>query len=173
MRLAPDIDTAFLYLGQEAAEHLKQHREEGLPDYGPINKKAPLTICNEAADDVLKVYRIDKEASLPIREIGSDGYGLRSAVNVTADGGKFLWINTGLLMELKYGKVGNIKERSSLAAAGITNPDGVVDSRYHGEVVVPFKNDTGKDYSINISDRIVQMVFHLPVSSSRSGRGSD
>jgi dUTP pyrophosphatase len=66
---------------------------------------------------------------------------------------------TGLYLEFPDTAVGIIKDRSSLAARGITVMGGVIDSSYRGEIGVFLYNANDNYHRISAGERIAQIVF--------------
>ena len=71
-------------------------------------------------------------------------------------------IPLGFGLELPDGCVGFVFPRSSMAAKGLTCELPPIDSRYRGEVHAVITNNGNEDYTVNIGDRIGQLVI-LPV----------
>lgn len=71
-------------------------------------------------------------------------------------------IPTGLFMELPVGYEAQIRPRSGLAIKnGITvlNTPGTIDSDYRGEINVILVNLSNEPFTVNMGDRICQMVI--------------
>jgi dUTP pyrophosphatase len=93
---------------------------------------------------------------------GDAGADLRSAISVVIPAGKRFTVPTGVSIAMQAGVVGLVHPRSGLAAKnGITvlNAPGTVDSGYRGELSVTLLNTSDVDFSINVGDRIAQLVF--------------
>ena len=69
------------------------------------------------------------------------------------------WIPTGLHIEIPRGYVGIVKDRSSMAAAGVYTHAGVIDSGYRGEVKVYLENGTPIKYTVQPGQKIAQIVI--------------
>lgn len=69
-----------------------------------------------------------------------------------------------------------VKDRSSLAAAGVYTSAGVIDSGYRGEWKILMRNCSANDFVISRGDKIAQVlflpVFHLVVDEVESLRDS-
>lgn len=77
-------------------------------------------------------------------------------------------IHTGLAMEIPKGYFGAIFARSGMATKrGLrpTNCVGVIDSDYHGEIIVVLRNDSDSEQIISSGERIAQIVImpYIPV----------
>jgi dUTP pyrophosphatase len=98
---------------------------------------------------------------LPLRQpkAGDAGYDIRSNEKLELHPGEQCTICTGLHLEIPTGMVGILKDRSSMAQAGLRVSGGVIDSSYRGEIKVVLENRGHAPYMININDRIVQMVI--------------
>ncbi len=67
---------------------------------------------------------------------------------------------TGLALEIPFGYVGLIWDRSGLAAKnGLTNLGGVIDCGYRGEVAVTIYNTGSQPCLIKKGERIAQMII--------------
>jgi len=70
---------------------------------------------------------------------------------------------TGLRLAIPCGSVGIVKARSGLSIKhGIEIGAGVIDSGYRGEVAVKLYNLGGAPYTVNIGDRIAQLLI-MPI----------
>ncbi len=93
------------------------------------------------------------------------GWDLESVEDVIVPAQEFTpMIHTGVKVAIPEGYFGLIKERSSMAAKGIFVMGGVIDSGYHGEVLINLANIGGYDYEIRSGDRIAQLII-LPCSA--------
>lgn len=96
---------------------------------------------------------------------GDAGIDLRSVEKLMIRPKARALVGTGLHIAIPTGFMGLLKDRSGLASRfGIHTMAGVVDSNYRGEVKVVLLNTGGKDYIVNINDRIAQLII-LPVAS--------
>ena len=122
-------------------------------------------------NSIIDVKKLYSNAILPTRAHDDDaGYDLYafSSNDINTDRSviipalKSRKINTGVAMQIPNGYVGLVFARSGLGInKGITprNCVGVIDSNYRGEIIVSLHNDNpDKDVSINIGDRIAQIV---------------
>ena len=89
---------------------------------------------------------------------GDAGYDIRSNERVVLHPGEQGLIATGLHVEIPMGMVGILKDRSSFARAGLRVSGGVIDASYRGEIKVVIENRGFAPFTIDINDRIVQMV---------------
>jgi len=91
---------------------------------------------------------------------GSAGYDLRSVVDVILFPGFQEIIPTGFGFEIPNGFMGQIWDRSGLAAKyGVGKLAGIIDSDYRGEVKIVAINHGVDPYHINVGDRIAQLVL--------------
>ena len=88
-------------------------------------------------------------------DAGYDLYALEAAT--LAPGGRAL-IPTGLHIEISDGYVGLIKDRSSMAVAGIHTMAGVIDSSYRGELKILLLNTNPIDYVVKTGQKIAQLI---------------
>lgn len=93
---------------------------------------------------------------------GDAGADLRSSVSVTVPAMGRVLVPTGVSIALPDGFVGLVHPRSGLAHKhGITvlNTPGTVDAGYRGEIMVNLYNTTNQDFSIEVGDRIAQLLI--------------
>lgn len=119
----------------------------------------------------MRVYRNDKLRQLGIEfrapRPGDAGYDLFSIENYRVEPGKRVMVETGLHFEIPGGYVGLVKDRSSVAAAGLHTLAGVIDSAYRGELKILMVNLADEDIQIRARQKIAQLlvvpVFSAPV----------
>jgi dUTP pyrophosphatase len=90
-------------------------------------------------------------------------------------------VKTGIAMEVPFGFVGKIEDRSSMASKGLKTSGGIIDHGYTGEigVILTNQNITGTGYQIKKGDKIAQILINpialpeiIPVTElSESERG--
>ncbi len=68
-------------------------------------------------------------------------------------------METGLHLEIPIGYAGVVKDRSSVAAAGLHCLAGVIDSSYRGELKVLIVNLGQSAYTIQIGQKIAQLLL--------------
>lgn len=93
---------------------------------------------------------------------GDAGADLRSREAKLLPAGARETFATGISIAIPNGYVGLVHPRSGLAAKhGITvlNAPGTVDAGYRGEIAVTLLNTSNQDFSVEIGDRIAQIVF--------------
>lgn len=114
----------------------------------------------------MRVYQSEKLRKLnidfaPPRE-GDAGYDLFALADYWVEPGQRALVNTGLYLEIPPGFVGLVKDRSSMAAAGIHTLAGVIDSSYRGELKILLVNLGSNAYSISPGQKIAQLLV-VPV----------
>lgn len=95
-------------------------------------------------------------------EAGDAGADLRSTEAFTIAPGERQLVKTGISIALQDGFVGLVHPRSGLALKhGITvlNAPGTVDAGYRGEIMVTLLNTSNEDFTIEVGDRIAQLVI--------------
>lgn len=120
----------------------------------------------------VKIKLLSETATLP--EYATDGsLGMDLSANVSEPtlikAGERALIPLGFAMQIPDGWGAFVFPRSGLSfKSGITmcNCVGVIDTDYTGEVKVAVLNTSRTDYTINLGDRIAQMVF-LPVEKAK------
>ena len=91
------------------------------------------------------------------------GMDLYSSDTYSIAPGETVLVHTGISMEIPDGYFGAIYPRSGLATKRglrLANCVGVVDSDYRGEIMVALYNDSTETQSVELRDRIAQMVIH-------------
>ena len=116
----------------------------------------------------MRVYRNKKHRRLGIAfaqpRDGDAGYDLHAIESRQVAPGQRILVETGLHLEIPGGYVGVVKDRSSVAIAGLHTIAGVIDSAYRGEVKILLVNSTDAPIDIRAGQKIAQMLI-LPVSS--------
>jgi dUTP pyrophosphatase len=122
---------------------------------------------------------------IPSREsLGAAGYDLRASHEVIIEPNTASVIGTGIAIYIQDKNIAAcLFPRSGLAAKHsltLQNAVGLIDSDYQGELKVLLRNEGSKPYTVQVGDRIAQLVF-VPVihpmisvvsSFILSGRGS-
>jgi dUTP pyrophosphatase len=93
---------------------------------------------------------------------GDAGADLFAAENCEILPGKWLAVSTGLTAEIEIGYELQVRPRSGLAIKkGVTvlNAPGTIDAGYRGEIKVILINHGDSAFSIEIGDKIAQMVL--------------
>lgn len=111
----------------------------------------------------LPVLIVAQEGFLPsYAQPGDAGADLRSRISTLVPAHGRVLVPTGVSIALPDGYVGLVHPRSGLAHKhGITvlNAPGTVDAGYRGEIAVNLYNSTDEDFSIEVGDRIAQLVI--------------
>ena len=110
---------------------------------------------------VLKIKRLDKDAVLPTYEYFGDAacdlYALR---DVTLKTGERVQIETGIAMEIPYGNVGLIWDKSGLShKSGLKTLGGVIDAGYRGEIKIGMINLGSEPYAFKKGQKVAQMII--------------
>ena len=111
----------------------------------------------------MKIKLISQNAVVPT--YGSEraaGMDLYSADAYSIAPGETALVHTGISMEIPDGYFGAIYPRSGLATKRglrLANCVGVVDSDYRGEILVALHNDSDSTQTVDIHDRIAQLVI--------------
>lgn len=109
----------------------------------------------------MKIQYLHPEAKPPTKNPGDAGYDLTSVEEVTIPPMERRLVKTGLALAIPSGYYGHISDRSGLALKhGLHCLGKIVDSTYRGELGVILLNTDEKPYSVQIGDRIAQIIFH-------------
>ena len=115
----------------------------------------------------MKIKKLYEDSKLPTR--GSEQaagwdlycYGDAAAGPILIYPGQVAKIKTGIAVALEQGTAALILPRSGLATKrGLrpANTPGLIDSDYRGEVIVALRNDSNFPQTIEVGDRIAQMM---------------
>ncbi len=114
----------------------------------------------------MRVFRNEKLRALDIEftapRPGDAGYDRYAADSYRIAPQQRALVETGLHLEIPPGYVGLVKDRSSVASAGIHTLAGVIDSAYRGELKVLLVNLGERDYLIRSGQKIAQLLV-VPV----------
>jgi dUTP pyrophosphatase len=117
----------------------------------------------EALTDTLEITLVHPDAIAPQRvRAGDAGYDLRATERVSIPQEGTRLIGTGIAIALPDGVAGLVTPRSGLAVEhGITvlNAPGLIDPNYRGEIKVPLYNTGERRYTVEIGDRIAQLLL--------------
>ncbi len=67
-------------------------------------------------------------------------------------------VKTGVKVEIPFGFVGLLKDRSGLASLGLMTLGGVIDSGYRGEIKALLLNTGNETLKFKRGDRVVQLI---------------
>lgn len=111
---------------------------------------------------IVHVLKRHNDAKIPNRATsGAAGADLCSVDSLTIEPGKSALVSTGLAFQIPEGYEVQIRSRSGLAAKNqvfVLNSPGTIDADYRGEVKVILFNLSDTPFSIDVGDRIAQMV---------------
>ena len=114
----------------------------------------------------MRVYRNEKLRALALDilapRIGDAGYDIYAVAEYDVAPMQRVVVDTGLHLEIPTRCVGLVKDRSSVAAAGLHCLAGVIDSSYRGELKVLIVNLGHSSYRIQLGQRIAQLLL-VPV----------
>jgi len=115
------------------------------------------------ATDTLQISLLHPDAVAPARtRPGDAAYDLRSIERVRIAPGVRRLVRTGVAVAIPPGVAGLVTPRSGLALEhGITLPNapGLIDPNYRGEVKVILHNQGDKPVTIELHDRIAQLLL--------------
>lgn len=114
----------------------------------------------------VKIVLEDENAKLPTYAHDSDaGADVYSVDTITIDPGKTCLVSTGIRTEVPLGYEIQLRPRSGMSAKTpmrIANSPATIDANFRGVIKVIMHNTGNEPYTINIGDRIAQMVI-MPV----------
>jgi dUTP pyrophosphatase len=110
----------------------------------------------------MRVYLDPRLAELGLKPAapkpGDAGYDLYALDAATLPSWSRALIATGVYLEIPPGYVGLVKDRSSMALAGLHTMGGVIDSGYRGEIRIILLNTNDTDYVIRAGHKIAQII---------------
>jgi dUTP pyrophosphatase len=110
--------------------------------------------------DTLYVKKFESHAFMPRKgRQGDAGWDLSSAEDTIIPGKSWKLIDTGIGITVPNGTYGRIAPRSGVSTKGISVNAGVIDKTYTGRVKVLLINHGETDFSINVGDRIAQLLL--------------
>lgn len=89
---------------------------------------------------------------------GLDLYACMEAPMAIPPGAGIL-VTTGVAVAIPPGHVGLVRDRSSLAVAGLHTVAGVIDSDYRGEVMIAIRNAGASQATVDPGQRVAQMLI--------------
>ena len=155
-------------LQAHAPPALKQAEYPWDPDHPKSTLQSPWSAHPER-DTQPPLSLLQRDSTLRVQLIGgkpptrgSDkaaGFDLYSNEATTLASGQIAPIATGIKITPPAGTYARIAPRSGLSLKGISTTAGVVDCDYTGEVKVMLINQSKSPFTINIGDRIAQLVL--------------
>lgn len=107
--------------------------------------------------------KLDEGAKMPTRahhtDAGMDLYARDTQIVPAKESAIF---DTGVHIELPIGTVGMLKSKSGLNVKYGISSEGVIDVGYTGSIVAKLYNHSGRDYKVNVGDKITQLVI-MPI----------
>lgn len=113
-------------------------------------------------NNIIDVKILNTSNKIYKQTLFSAGYDIYANENVKINSHEYKLIKTGLYLQIQNGYEGQIRSRSGLAYKHgiiVLNSPGTIDSDYTGEIQVLLYNVSNESYTININDRIAQIVF--------------
>ncbi len=115
----------------------------------------------------VKIKILKSDIKLPsYAHPGDVGLDLYSLEDYCLKPGERRIFDLGFALEFPVGYAGIVKDKSSLAKAGLHTVGGVFDAGYRGEYNVGLINLSGEAYEIKAGDKIAQLLI-LPVTIAK------
>lgn len=112
------------------------------------------------SEPLFKVKLLNTKAKVPTKSYdGDSGWDLYSVFPYTLWHGSVTVVQTGIAIQPRKGWGWIVKDRSSMAIAGVFTHGGVGDNGYRGEISVSMTCEDPQ-YYINAGDKIAQIIFH-------------
>ena len=113
---------------------------------------------------------INEEYAKPVEpknaHVTDTGYDMFSIEHKIIEPGTTEMIKTGIAIQFPFGMGAEVRPRSGLAykhGIMVTNSPGTIDNEYRNEIRVLLYNSSDEAYTINIHDKIAQLVFEHTV----------
>lgn len=104
--------------------------------------------------------KLDDGAFMPQRAHEQDaGYDLRTPICVTIPADDFVWINTGVHIQLPPGKCAVVISKSGLYLKHNISSTGLIDEGFTGTIIVGLRNQGTADYTFTRGDKISQFFI--------------
>lgn len=103
---------------------------------------------------------------------GDAGLDLYSREHKTLMPGEHHIFFLGFAMEFPAGYAGIVKDKGSIARAGLHTMGGVYDAGYRGEYNIHLVNLSAESYTVEKGDKVAQLVI-LPVANARIEKGEE
>ncbi|MFA5023210.1 MAG: dUTP diphosphatase [Candidatus Paceibacterota bacterium] len=109
----------------------------------------------------IKIKKLDPEAKIPnYAHHGDAGMDFFALEEIILKPGERTKIKTGVAMEIPFGYVGLLWDKSGLSTSqGLKTLAGVVDAGYRGEVQIGMINLSAETYTIKKHDKVAQMLI--------------
>lgn len=103
---------------------------------------------------------LDEGAVMPERAHDTDaGLDFKAPTDVVVPAHGYVFIDTGVHVELPWGTRGHICSKSGLNRYHGLTADGTVDEGYTGTVGITVHNDDDSDYEFKRGDKVAQLVI--------------
>jgi dUTP pyrophosphatase len=108
----------------------------------------------------LYIKKCKENARIPTRAHHDDaGIDLYACGDHTIEKGQTLLIPVGVAMEIEFGHVGLIWDKSSIGKKSIKTLGGVIDAGYRGEIGVMIHNLSDTAYTFEHGHKVAQMLI--------------
>lgn len=110
--------------------------------------------------------KVQENATIPQRATsGSAGYDLSACEEAIVPARGYKMINTGIATQFPADHYARVAPRSGLTLKkGLLVGAGVIDSDYTGEIRVILFNHTDTTYTVEVGDRIAQLIFECIIT---------
>jgi len=110
----------------------------------------------------VKFFLMNENAHIPTRATEkSAGLDLHASESTIIKAKSWGLVKTGITMELPEKTEAQVRSRSGLAAKKgvfVLNSPGTIDADYRGEVGIILANLGNEDFTVNVGDRVAQLV---------------
>ena len=104
------------------------------------------------------VYFMDEDLKPERAHFDDAGVDLKTSEDIELPPKELKVVRTGVKVEIPFGYVGLLKDRSGLASKGLMSLGGVIDSGYRGEIKALLINTSNETMTFKRGDRVIQLI---------------
>jgi len=128
------------------------------------------------------VYFMDEDLKPERAHFDDAGVDLNTSEDIALPPKELKVVRTGVKVEIPFGYVGLLKDRSGLASKGLMSLGGVIDSGYRGEIKALLINTSNETMTFKRGDRVIQLIvaridttvyYHKGVPDDETDRGEN
>jgi len=130
----------------------------------------------------MTIYYTDEMLKPERQHYDDGGVDLKVSEDIELPPKELKVVRTGVKVEIPFGYVGLLKDRSGLASKGLMSLGGVIDSGYRGEIKALLINTSNETMTFKRGDRVIQLIvaridttvyYHKGVPDDETERGEN
>lgn len=106
----------------------------------------------------MTIYYTDEDLRPERAHYDDAGVDLKTSEDIELPPKELKVVRTGVKVEIPFGYVGLLKDRSGLASKGLMSLGGVIDSGYRGEIKALLINTSNEPMTFKRGDRVIQLI---------------